>query len=220
MESPHSPLGRVGSVQVGRVKPMPGAGPATQSAIDKRAVPGGARLRIGGFEGDEVADRKYHGGRDQAALFFAASSYPVFEVRLKRALAPGSFGENVTVEGFDESVACVGDVCRVGEATIEVATSRSPCATLARHLVDPGIVAAIRAPHRAGWYVRVLDEGLVRPGDAITLVSRPHPGWTVERVAAVKLDKADVEGARALCALKALAEGTKASLAQRLAPPR
>ena len=220
MKSQETPLGAVRSVQVGRVKAVEGPGPALRSAIDKRAVPGGARLSVGGFEGDEVADRKFHGSRDQAGLFFAASSYSAFEARLGRALAPGSFGENVTVGGFDESEACVGDVCRVGEATIEVATSRSPCATLGRHLGDPGIVAAIRAPHRAGWYVRVLAEGLVRPGDAITLVSRPHPGWTVERLAAVKLDRADVEGARALCALPALAKSTRDSLAQRLSAPR
>lgn len=35
---------------------------------------------------------------------------------------------------------------------------------------------------RTGWYFRVLREGTVQAGDAIRLVERRHPEWTIERV--------------------------------------
>lgn len=207
---------RVVSVQVGRIREVGGEGPPLRSGIDKRPVEGGAVLRAVGFEGDEIADRAHHGSLDQAVLFFALSRYPEFEARAGRGLAPGSFGENVTVEGTDEREVAIGDVWRVGEAVVEVASARAPCSTLARHLGDPGIVAAIREPHRAGWYARVLAEGRVAPGDAIVLVRRAAPSWTIERAARVKRDAKDVEGAKALLEVPGLAESWRAKFRERI----
>jgi MOSC domain-containing protein YiiM len=204
---------RVASVQVGQVRTVTALGKTERTAIDKRPVPGGARLLLRGFEGDECADRRHHGTPDQAVLFFAASRYPEFEARLSRALPPGTFGENLTVEGTDEREVSIGDVWRVGLATVEVTSPRAPCGTLGRRLGEACLVAEIGAPHRAGWYARVLEEGLVRPGDAMTLVSRPDPAFSVERAAAVRADDGDVPGAEALLAVPGLA----ASLAERLA---
>src|SRR5262245_37194535 len=207
---------RVLSVQVGRVKTVAGAAGPERTAIDKRPVPGGAMLRTRGFEGDEIGDTRHHGRPDQAVMLFSAARYPEFEARLRRPLSPGAFGENLTVEGTDEREVSIGDVWRIGEATIQVASARAPCGTLGRHLGDPGLVEAIRAPHRAGWYARVLKEGRVRPGDAMTLVSRPVPPFPVERAAAVRRDAGDLDGSRALLAVPGLAPSWAEALGKRL----
>ena len=51
---------RVVGVQVGAVKTVTVGGKTERTAIDKRAVPGGAMLRTRGFDGDACA-QKYHG---------------------------------------------------------------------------------------------------------------------------------------------------------------
>jgi MOSC domain-containing protein YiiM len=207
---------RILGVQVGAVRSVTHGGKTERTAIDKRPVPGGAMLRTRGFDGDACA-QEYHGTPDQAVLLFAASHYPAMSARLGRTLPPGSFGENLTVEGTDESEVSIGDVVRVGEATIQVTAPRAPCGTLGRHLGDLCMVKEVATPHRAGWYARVLEEGVVRPGDAVTLASRPDPPFSVARAAQVQHDDADVEGARALLAVPGLSRSLGEWLGKRVA---
>src|SRR5205814_3403479 len=117
-------MGRVASVQVGLLAPLPGPGRATRSGIHKQEVKAGALLARDGVAGDEIGHPDVHGGPDQAVLFFSASNYAKFEERLGRRLPAGSFGENVTVEGLDERSVCLGDSYRVGEAEVEVTWPR------------------------------------------------------------------------------------------------
>ena len=177
---------RVVSIQVGRVKTCDGAGGPAKTAIDKRRVRGPIRASRLGLEGDEIADHRYHGGPERAVLFASLATYPIFEARLGRTLAMGAFGENLTVDGLTDADVAIGDRFRVGEAEFEVSSPRIPCGTLARHLQDPGAVAAIAEPHRAGWYARVVCEGCVQEGDPVTRVARPNPEWTVAKLAAAK----------------------------------
>lgn len=195
------------SIQIGRVRSNDAPGGPPRTAILKRPVEGAVRATKLGLEGDEVNDRRHHGGPDRAVLFASRATYPVFEARLGRTLAPGAFGENLTVEDVSDADVCVGDRWRAGEAEFEVSSPRSPCGTLARHLADPGAVDAIGAPHRAGWYARVLVEGRVRAGDPLTLVARPNPGWTVARIAEAKRVGVAPDVARTIAALPGLCEG-------------
>ena len=64
-------------------------------------------------------------------------------------------------------------------------------------------------------YVRVRREGMIRPGDALRLVARPNPGWTIARAFVVKQTPWDVEGARALAALPGLGSDWRAKMLAR-----
>jgi MOSC domain-containing protein YiiM len=44
----------------------------------------------------------------------------------------------------------------------------------------------VEETHRYGFYLRVLEEGLVEAGQSIELVERPNPQWTVKRAAAAR----------------------------------
>jgi MOSC domain-containing protein YiiM len=206
---------RLLSLQSGTVRLLRVEGHAEMSAIDKRPLEGTVRIGPEGIEGDEVGDTKHHGGPDQALLCFSADHYPLFESRLGRRLAPGSFGENLTLLDADEGTVRLGDVYRVGTCEFEVTAPRAPCRTLAGHLQDPGIVAAIGAPHRAGWYARVLTPGEAQAGDDVLLVRRGDAAWTVRRAAAVKADRSDTRGAVALLAVPGLAARWRASMRER-----
>ncbi len=206
---------RVVSIQIGRVQACAGAGGPSKTAIGKTRVEGSIHVGRLGFDGDEIADHRHHGGPERAVLFASRSTYPIFEARLGRTLAMGAFGENLTVEGLSDADVAIGDRLRVGEAEFEVSSPRIPCGTLARHLADPGIVNAIAAPHRAGWYARVVREGTVVGGDPVTTVARPNPTWTIARVAAAKQAVVEPDVARTIAGLVGLGSDWVAKFRQR-----
>jgi len=131
------------------------------------------------LEGDGVADRRFHGGADKAALAYSAAHYPAWRTELGIEMPFGAFGENFTVEGQDEAAVCLGDVYAVGGARVQVSQPRIPCWKIARRWGIKDLSARVQKTGRTGWYFRVLEEGRVAPGDAVELIERPHPEWTV-----------------------------------------
>ena len=43
---------------------------------------------------------------------------------------------------------------------------------------------------RAGWYMRVEQEGILQTGDPVVLLARPHPNWPIARLLALIRDRA------------------------------
>ena len=77
-------------------------------------------------KGDEVSDRKHHGGEFKACYLFSKNQYEYWKnlyPNLNWEL--GMFGENLSVEGLDEAQIRVGSRYQVGEAIIE-ATKGDP----------------------------------------------------------------------------------------------
>jgi MOSC domain-containing protein YiiM len=180
---------RIVSIQVGtpRTVGTPGAENRMErpftSAIWKSPVSGPVFAGTLGLAGDAVANIEVHGGIDQAVLMYAAAHYPLWHAELGRELTFGAFGENLTVDGLDESSVCIGDVLQIGAVTLEVSHPRQPCATLARRHQVPDMIAIVRRNGRSGWYVRVLVEGHIEAGQPIRLAGRPNPSWTIRRAA-------------------------------------
>ena len=163
---------RLLSLQVGRATayPVPDRaepGEVFTSAIGKRAVAGPVRLSRLGLAGDVVVDTRVHGGPDQAVLAYASAHYPAWQLEWGRTDLPhGSFGENLTVEGADETTVCVGDRWRIGRAVLEVTKPRSPCNTLAWYQRRADLITRVRDTGRSGWYMRVITEGELEAGRA------------------------------------------------------
>lgn len=156
------------------------------SAIVKESVTGPRWVGRINIEGDRQADLVHHGGPDKAVLAYAARHYPVWRGELPDVEFPvGAFGENLTVEGLAEEDVAIGDVWTAGTATFQVSQPRQPCWKLSRRLGVHDMVVRVQANLRSGWYLRVLEEGEIRPGDALILESRPHPSWTVAEASRV-----------------------------------
>lgn len=209
---------RVVSVQVGKVAALAGPGAAMRSAIDKRPVAGPVRVGPTGIEGDEIGHPKHHGGPDQALLLCSAAALRDVGAVLGRSLAPGAFGENLTVEGVDDADVHIGDVLRWGAVELEVASPRRPCEILSRFLGRDDACDLVRGPHRAGWYVRVRAPGVATASDPFRRVSRPTPSCSIARAAAIRDDATDVEGARLLLSLPALGASWRRALTPRVEP--
>ncbi len=164
---------QVVSVQIGRAEPHPGDA-AKVTGIFKRPV---AALHAGyaGVDGDTVVDTRYHGGPDKAICCYSVAGYEHWRgVYPDVAWGPGTFGENLTFEGLDETSLHVGDCLRLGDVVAQVSQPRGPCGKLAAKVGIRDFVKVCSDHGATGWYLRVLQPGTIRPGDAIERVSE-HP---------------------------------------------
>ncbi|EGK11400.1 MOSC domain protein [Desmospora sp. 8437] len=209
---------RLLSVQVGKLQVYRTDGKEWISAIAKQAVEGSVFLGKFNLEGDGQADRKHHGGPDKAVLAYAASHYEVWRRQPDLpGIGPGGFGENLTLSDQDEEKVCIGDIYQVGEARIQVSQPRLPCWKLDRRWGVEGLARRVGDYGYSGWYLRVLEEGRVAAGQAVELVERSDPRWTVRKVNDIlhKRDR-DPGTIRELAAFPPLAESVRRILSNRL----
>lgn len=153
-------------LRIGTVGRIPHGPRSVRSAIAKVRTPGPVALDPLGFAGDAVADTKNHGGVDKAVCVYAASRYDGWASRLGTALARPAFGENLLVDGVDEDDVHVGDVFALGTAVLTVSQPRVPCYKPAAHTGVRRLTLDLRRTGWTGWYLRVLEGGVVHEGDA------------------------------------------------------
>ncbi|MBS1825204.1 MAG: MOSC domain-containing protein [Acidobacteria bacterium] len=197
-------MSTVVSIQTGKIRSYDG----WRTATYKDPVQGEVFLGTEGFEGDQQADRRYHGGPDKAALVYSHDHYAPWHAELfPDPLPAGAFGENILVAGLREGDVCVGDVYELGQAKVQVSQPRQPCGKQARRWGIPDLVQQINRRGWTGWYLRVLREGHVQAGDRFELVERPHPEWVVTRAHDVMhFRKKDADAAAELASCPALSE--------------
>lgn len=167
-------MSHVRSVSVGRAKDAGWAGKLRRTAIDKRPVDGPVRVGRLGLDGDEQADTTHHGGVDQAVYAYAAEDLEWWSAQTGDPLRAGSFGQNLTTVGVELTRALVGERWQVGTVVLEVAGPRIPCVVFANWLEQPGWVRRFTDAGRTGAYLRVLEEGTLRAGDAVTITRPDH----------------------------------------------
>jgi MOSC domain-containing protein YiiM len=157
-------------------------GTAVESAIRKRVCTGPAIVSVRGIEGDTCAETDAHGGPNRALHAFPIEGYRHFEGLAGRAFGLPTFGENLTVEGYDEFEARVGDRLRAGSTLLEVTMPTERCPKPGRSAGEPRLLKWILESFRTGFYLRVLEPGTVVAGDPIELTARGPAEWTVERL--------------------------------------
>jgi len=146
------------------------------SAIWKQPVSAPVRVGRDGLAGDAQADRRVHGGPEKAVHHYASENYAALAARfpqLADTLVAGSIGENIATTGVDETMVCIGDIVRIGSVVLQVCQPRRPCWKIDARYGVAGITAHIVATGLTGWYYRVLEEGVMAPGDAFEPLERP-----------------------------------------------
>jgi ferredoxin-NADP reductase/MOSC domain-containing protein YiiM/ferredoxin len=163
---------RLLSVNVGRPRDVAWNGKTVRTAIWKHPVDGPRVVRRLNIDGDDQADRQAHGGEHRAVFVYQIDSYRYWERELERDdFSYGQFGENFTVDGLPDDEVCIGDRYRIGEALFEVTQPRVTCYRVGIRMNEPAMPTLLVARHRPGFYLRVLDEGLVQAGDEIAKVA-------------------------------------------------
>jgi MOSC domain-containing protein YiiM len=166
---------------------------APTTGIDKRPIDGAVAVRApgpmqgglgSGLVGDVIGNDKVHGGDDQAVYAYAREDLDAWQVELDRELTNGLFGENMTTAGVDVTGAVIGERWQVGSdgLLLEVSRPRVPCTTFVKRLGIAGWIKTFTNGGTPGAYLRVVQPGTVRGGDAIAVAERPDHGITIGTV--------------------------------------
>ncbi len=178
----------VESVNVGTPVAAEWKGRTFETGIVKSPVAGRVAVRGVNLAGDDQADRSVHGGRDKAVYAYAREDIDWWAQTLGRAVVPGRhFGENLTTSGIDLGEAIIGERWRVGTVVLEVSEPRVPCFKLAMRMEDASFPKKFSAALRMGAYLRIIEEGDIAAGDAISVTRRPEHGLSIALAARIYL---------------------------------
>ena len=178
----------------------------------KKPVHGPLRLMKRGFEGDGVGDLKHHGGIDKAVCVYGIDHYGYWETVLGIEMPKAAFGENFSVTGMHEDDICIGDIYQVGSARMQVSQPRQPCSTLAARYGREDFVKLVVDSGRTGFYLSVLQEGLVSAGDRLAVVSQDPRRVSIAFANRIyHHDRKNLSGIEQVLAVPALSESWKKS---------
>ncbi|HEV8580524.1 MAG TPA: MOSC domain-containing protein [Thermoanaerobaculia bacterium] len=181
---------KIVSVNVGSPRPVMWQGRRIMSGIFKTPVEGRVALRKLNLEGDRQADLSVHGGVHKAVYVYPSEHYPFWRRELELEDLPwGSFGENLTTEGWWEDEVHVGDRFRIGTGEVVVTQPRLPCFKLAMRFDREDIVERFLESGRPGFYLAVLQEGELGAGDAMERIHEDANGVGVVDVVRLYLDR-------------------------------
>ena len=167
------------SVNIGAITEMPESVKSSgKTGIFKQPASGSVRVSENGVDGDTIVDKENHGGVDQAVYVYGGADYAWWSSQLDQPLAPGTFGENLTISDLESAPLRIGDRLHVGlSLVLEVTAPRIPCATFAYKMGDPQWVKRFQKGERPGVYCCVIEAGDVCADDVVTL--EPFSGETV-----------------------------------------
>lgn len=191
---------------------------AWESGMFKASTEMPVWLSKSGLKGDEVADKKNHGGQEKAIFAYPVSHYDYWQNEQQiEGIHIGGMGENLAVADMDEYTVCIGDTYQFGEAVIQVSQPRKPCWKPARRHRTMDLAMRIQKTGRTGWYFRVLQEGFVKAGAKLALLERPFIEWTIANCNEVMYEKKnDLELVEKLVSCHLLADSWKQPLVKRL----
>jgi MOSC domain-containing protein YiiM len=165
------------SVNVGEERTLHRKDYVERTGIFKIPTDASVKVTKLGLEGDVIVSKKHHGGPDQAVYVYGWEDYEWWAKELGKQFAPGTFGENLTVRNLESAAFHIGDLLHVGEISLQVTAPRIPCGTFARRMGDSQWVKQFRRAERPGLYCRVLREGVIQKGDAISV--EKYTGTTI-----------------------------------------
>jgi MOSC domain-containing protein YiiM len=202
----------VESLNIGLPKDEVFHGKKVRTGICKAPVSKALQLGQLGLEGDGVADLKHHGGADKAVCVYILDHYPYWQEVLGAALPAAAFGENLSVSSMKEDDVCIGDIFRVGTALVQVSQPRQPCSTLAARYDRSDMVKLVVDSGHTGFYFKVLQNGVVRQGDRISLIESDPDRVSVTFANRIfHHDKRNREGIEKMLAVPALSESWRQS---------
>ena len=173
---------RLVSVNTARVERRLIQGRAVATAIAKRPVAGPVAVGTLGLEGDEQADLSVHGGQSKAVYAYPVRHYPFWQtVRAQAQVAAadeppafGLLGENLTIDGLDETQLWIGDRLRLPGCGLVVSEPRQPCFKFDAAMGFAQASSLMAQSGYCGAYLAVLHPGTLQAGDEIELIPGPR----------------------------------------------
>ncbi|MBP2548480.1 MOSC domain-containing protein YiiM [Neorhizobium galegae] len=167
---------KVSAICLGQAEKLPGK--SYKTGINKHPVAAAVLIDETGLVGDRICNRKYHGGPDQAVYVEGSLTLDWWAEALGRPIEPGTFGENLVIDGLDNRDVAAGDrFCLSGGVVLEATSARIPCNTFSARMGDAAFAKRYMAAARPGIYCRVLKPGTASPEEDAS-----HVAFTGEKV--------------------------------------
>ncbi|MGI8401038.1 MAG: MOSC domain-containing protein [Gemmatimonadaceae bacterium] len=206
------------SICVGRPRELVWHGKAVTTSIFKSPVSGRVRVNRTNLAGDEQSDLTVHGGVDKAVYVYPSEHYSYWREQLPDFPLPwGAFGENLTTDGLLENETHIGDRLRIGSAEFAVTQPRMPCYKLGVRFDRADMVKMFLRSGRSGFYLKVVEEGEIGSGDAVTFTGRDERAVSVADIVSLYVaDDANQDLLRRATELRDLPESWREYFRKRL----
>jgi len=169
-----------------------------------------------GFKDDTQSDKSHHGGVDKAICIYSQKYYNFFKLKYNIDLQPCAFGENFTIEDFDDSDICLGDRFQCDEVILEVSQPRQPCWKISSILGIKNLTSLVVKESKTGFYFRVIKDGLISENSELVLSSRQYPKLTIEHINKCAFDaQNNQENIKEILDCEKLADAYRVSLNKR-----
>lgn len=170
---------KVVSTNVGQPREFHFQGQTIRSSMHREPVLTGIDVHLSHVEGDKFDNDKVHGIPEVAVYALSSDFYRDFARKIDREVAPGIFGENLTMDKLDESGFMLGDEYEVGTCRLKVTAPRTPCTKLNFSFQSPEAQKAFADFARPGVYFEVLTSGRIQPGDELKLVKANGASYSI-----------------------------------------
>jgi MOSC domain-containing protein YiiM len=173
---------KVISTNIGKPVTFEWNGKKEQTGIFKYPTENNLFLTKNEVKYDTIIDREHHGGINKACYLFSSDYYGYWgKLYPELKWDWGMFGENLTVEGLDESQICIGDIYKIGNALVQVSQPREPCYKLGIRFGNQNILKQFISHNHPGTYVKILEEGRVSKGDTVEIIAKSTNLLTVQQ---------------------------------------
>jgi len=143
----------------------------SQGGVPKLPVQA-AELTLTGLACDKQRHTRFHGGPARALCLYSVERIRELQ-REGHPIAPGTAGENVTVEGLDWKNLQPGIVLALGDEVIVRVTSYTvPCRQIAASFMDGNFmrISQVEHPGDARLYARVLQTGRLEVNQIVRVI--------------------------------------------------
>ncbi|GFO73927.1 hypothetical protein BPLS_P0273 [Bathymodiolus platifrons methanotrophic gill symbiont] len=165
-------------------------GKTISTGIFKKPIDAPVFVTQANLKDDLQADLKNHGGEHKAVYAFSSDHYPYWRNTLQNPeLKPGSFGENLTISGFDESTLHIGDQLSIGQCILEITQPRVPCFKLGIAVGNKNMPRLFIENFATGIYLRVLQEGVIETGNKVEVIKEGTSRVSVQSLFRAYYDK-------------------------------
>lgn len=211
---------RLLSVNVGLPREVIWNGDTVTTAIFKDPIAGPVRLTKTNLDGDLQGDPRVHGAPNKTVCVYPSEHYAYWEEALPGTRLPwGAFGENFTTAGMMETETNIGDQFRIGSALVVVTQPRMPCHKLGVKFGRDDVIELYLKSGRVGFYLSVLEEGVVAAGDTFEPVSHDPAAVTVADITNLHAsDRPDLELMKRAVGVEALPSGWRDKFLKQLGP--
>jgi MOSC domain-containing protein YiiM len=164
-------IGKILSLNIGTPRRLEWNGKSLMSSMPKNPVADPLIVHLDRIEGNSFANGNHHGTIESLLYIYGIPSALKFMAVLGHdEYLPGTTGETLTVDDFDESKVSVGDIFQIGDVLARATYPRIPCVKLNFLLQRDDAQNAMLECGYPGVYFQIIKGGQISLSDSVQCI--------------------------------------------------